>query len=365
MAARPWRDFQAELARQKLDTGGPEDLDAWSTEIDRVVPVVGNKQGTAVLLGWLGCSERHLCKYTEIWSKLGWDAVMLRAPLKDAANRSAMDALLDRWASGIQDLMLTSSEHWRVVFHVFSNTGWLCYGGLLQRLEARKSHVLSAMWPHRRFNEADVRFQMLKAFFGDCSQMYIYSDADVVIPVRAVENFMRDQLTRGRNVHSLRLEGSLHVQHLRVYHEDYCTAIAQFLQLEGIMGNSAAFSGRQQPLPQRPDAEILGTRHSKGPGMLHVHGLPMSPAPPPRPKKKKRLLPSKKLREGTESTSYQDNSNAPSDESVTNSSTVLDTSTDGWMSDDIEDGAYGQVQWTQEQDADLWACLEELRVKGS
>ena len=32
-------------------------------------------------------------------------------------------ALLDRWASQIQEMMVTSSEQWRIVFHVFSNTG--------------------------------------------------------------------------------------------------------------------------------------------------------------------------------------------------------------------------------------------------
>lgn len=51
MAARPWRDFQADLARQKLDTGGPEDLEAWNAEIDQVVPGLGAKQGTVVLMG--------------------------------------------------------------------------------------------------------------------------------------------------------------------------------------------------------------------------------------------------------------------------------------------------------------------------
>ena len=137
---------------------------------------------------------------------------------------------------------------------------------------------------------------------------------------------------------------------------------------EGIMGASATPSGRQHSLPQTPFAQIPDIQTPKSPGMLHVHGLPMSPAPPPRPKKqktKKRLFPGKKgrLQEGKENLFLHDAASFPADASVSNSSTAMGTSTDGWTSD--EDDGHGLVEWGQEQDALLWACLEELRVKGN
>ncbi|GJP61208.1 hypothetical protein CLOP_g18397 [Closterium sp. NIES-67] len=113
-----------------------------------------------VLLGWLGAQQRHLRRYAEWYTSRGFDVITFVIPFKDVLSirpgekaEIHVDSLVDelhRWLSGTGPevaLSATSSapvnhveppkEPRTLIFHTFSNTGWLAYGAVLNRLHEK------------------------------------------------------------------------------------------------------------------------------------------------------------------------------------------------------------------------------------
>jgi pimeloyl-ACP methyl ester carboxylesterase len=61
-------------------------------------------------------------------------------------------------------------------------------------------------------------------------QLYIYSTADKVIPVRYVESFIEKQKQQGRSVWSKNMEHSPHVDHFRANPAEYTQHLREFLE---------------------------------------------------------------------------------------------------------------------------------------
>ena len=63
-----------------------------------------------------------------------------------------------------------------------------------------------------------------------CPQLYIYSSADRVIPVRSVESFIDKQRKAGREVRACDFVSTPHVDHFRNDPKLYTSQLTQFLE---------------------------------------------------------------------------------------------------------------------------------------
>ncbi|KAK3012349.1 hypothetical protein RJ639_012993, partial [Escallonia herrerae] len=96
-----------------------------------------------VLLGWLGSEPRHLRSYVRFYNKWGIHAITFAAPIKDVLSlnlgkriRERASAFRLELASWILETEIDGRERF-LLFHTFSNTGWLVYGSILDELQGR------------------------------------------------------------------------------------------------------------------------------------------------------------------------------------------------------------------------------------
>ncbi|XP_077244337.1 alpha/beta-Hydrolases superfamily protein [Tasmannia lanceolata] len=94
---------------------------------------------TVVLLGWLGAEQKHLKRYAALYNSRGIRSVSFVVPVKDALARRVEKRIEDLSL----DLISWLSEKEKdgrergLIFHTFSNTGWLSYGAVLGNLQQR------------------------------------------------------------------------------------------------------------------------------------------------------------------------------------------------------------------------------------
>lgn len=94
---------------------------------------------TVVLLGWLGSQQKHLKKYANWYTARSINAVTFAVPMKELLSfkpservEQHIDILAEElvcWLSGKEN----DGRERGIVFHTFSNAGWLSYGVILEK----------------------------------------------------------------------------------------------------------------------------------------------------------------------------------------------------------------------------------------
>ncbi|KAM7250067.1 hypothetical protein ACFE04_021950 [Oxalis oulophora] len=97
-----------------------------------------------VLLGWLGAKQKHLKKYAEWYTSMGFHVITFTFPMSEVLSYQiggkAEDdvGLLANHLAG----WLDEEQGKNLVFHTFSNTGWLTYGAILELFQKQDPSLM-------------------------------------------------------------------------------------------------------------------------------------------------------------------------------------------------------------------------------
>lgn len=121
-----------------------EVLYRWHLPEPNAVDISGNSDCSSVksrtvvvLLGWLGAKQKHLKRYAEWYSSRGYHVITFTFPMSEILSYQVggkaeqdIELLVNHLADWLEE------KHGKnLVFHTFSNTGWLTYGVILEKFQ--------------------------------------------------------------------------------------------------------------------------------------------------------------------------------------------------------------------------------------
>ena len=236
---------------------------------------VRNSKPIVALLGWNSAQDKHLVKYSDIYEKKGFDTVRI------SANPFSTMMFLHRAKNVAQNLLdilveMKSDQDCSIIIHAFSMGGFNVYHFMRQAILSpghqhfNSIHIVGCIFdscPHFPSMHSTLSVQSsilqnipnplakvvvwiglgvvyplafllsphIKRLIPDninsplgCPELFLYSDADHLIPYDDVKTFLKAHEEKGINVFSKVMKGSAHVQHLRNYPEDYLNQINTF-----------------------------------------------------------------------------------------------------------------------------------------
>ncbi|XP_072968873.1 uncharacterized protein [Typha angustifolia] len=110
-------------------------------------PAAGDRcssKTVVVLLGWLGAKQKHLKRYADWYTSRGFHVVTFTFPMYDVVSYKiggTAEQSIRLLAKHLGDCVAEESEK-KLVFHTFSNTGWLTYGVLLEEFRKNEPSVM-------------------------------------------------------------------------------------------------------------------------------------------------------------------------------------------------------------------------------
>ncbi|XP_035527355.1 transmembrane protein 53 [Morone saxatilis] len=242
----------------------------------------GTKEPVVILLGWAGCKDKHLSKYSSIYNEQGCVTIRYTAPLKTVfISESFGYKELSSTALKLLEILYDYEvENSPIFFHVFSNGGFMLYRYIVELLHNDKQfsslcvigavvdsapgsgnvrgalraltstlgpkispvlrYILLALFAVTVFLLRVVLYPFTKYIHKnhyDAVQdrppawphFYLYSRADQVIRHRDIEFFVGALRQKGVPVDSFDFVSSPHVGHFRDFPEQYALKSRDFL----------------------------------------------------------------------------------------------------------------------------------------
>ncbi|WCJ38995.1 alpha/beta-Hydrolases superfamily protein [Euphorbia peplus] len=127
-----------------IPTSSPDVLYRWHLPDADAIDISGSSNCTleksrtvVVMLGWLGSKQRHLKKYAEWYTARGFHVITFTFPMAEILSYQAggkAEKDIELLVNHLEDWL--EEEHGKnLVFHTFSNTGWLTYGAILEKFQ--------------------------------------------------------------------------------------------------------------------------------------------------------------------------------------------------------------------------------------
>lgn len=242
----------------------------------------GTKEPVVILLGWAGCRDRHLSKYSSIYNEQGCVTIRYTAPLKTVfiSESFGYKELSSTALKMLEILYDYEVENSPIFFHVFSNGGFMLYRYVVELLHSDKQfsslcvigavvdsapgggnvrgalralaatlgpkitpvlrYVLLALFAVTVFLLRVVLYPLTKYVHKNhydavrerppaWPHLYLYSTADQVIRHRDITLFVENMSQKGVLVDSFDFVSSPHVCHFRDFPEQYALKCRDFL----------------------------------------------------------------------------------------------------------------------------------------
>ncbi|KAL9996019.1 putative alpha/Beta hydrolase [Helianthus debilis subsp. tardiflorus] len=137
-APRPFDYYSGECNATSTDV-----VYRWHLPHPNAVDLSKNSKMVVVLLGWLGAKQKHLKKYADWYTSKGFHVITFTFPMSEVLSYQVggkaeqhVELLVNHLADWLDE-----EDGKNLVFHTFSNTGWLIYGAMLEKFQSQ-DHTL-------------------------------------------------------------------------------------------------------------------------------------------------------------------------------------------------------------------------------